>query len=224
MKAMRNLLMTVICFFSVSMAHAGIPVVDGLLNGQTIENQIANVITWGSQLTQLENQYQQAVTMYNAVKGARGMAALLSNPAVYSNLPPQYASVVSSIKSGATYATERAALPTSTNLKINAIYDSVAVHKAALTDAYSQASARLVQIQQLQQSIDSATDPAAKNDLQNRMVSELQSIQGTIHLLGMLQPKQQRDIEEAQNSAHQSFVCAEFASTAANCAGATAAP
>lgn len=194
----------------MSFAHAGIPVVDGLLNGQTIENQIANAITWAAQLEQLKNQFQQAQQAYSAITGARGMATLLNNPAVLSTLPPAYSNVVASIKSGSTYAIERALFPTSGNVKINAIFDAVAVHKAALTDAYSQASARLVQIQQLQTSIDLASDPAAKHDLQNRMVSELQSIQATQHLIAMLRTKQEQDTLETRQAAHQSFICGEF--------------
>ena len=200
-----------VCVFTMSFAHAGIPVVDTVLNPQTLINQVANYAEYVAQLVQMEQQVQQAIQMYNSVTGARGMSGLLNNPAVRSTLPPAYGSVVSAIKSGATYAAERAALPTSTNPKINAIYDSVAVNKAALTDAYAQASARQVQVQQLQAQIDSASDPAAKQDLQNRMTSELQSIHAQSQLLAMLQPKQEQDNTEAREAAHRNFICTEFA-------------
>ena len=180
-------------------SNAGIPVIDG--------SAVANLVL---QYKQLQQQYQVMQTQLSGVTGSRGMGGLLTNPAVYSSLPPQWSNVLSSIKNSPTYAAERALLPTSPIPSVNAIYDNQAAHKATMTDFFNKANQRLAQVAQLQASVDSASDPAAKQDLQNRIVSEQNSIAATSQLLTVLKQKQENEIEQARQTAHRSYVCSEF--------------
>lgn len=217
MSLLKRLIAVFAFIVSAGPANAGIPVVDSALNSQTMINATQTAASWVSQLQSMAQQYQQTVQQFNAVTGSRGMAALLQNAAAYSNLPPQFANLASQIKGTPGYQNLRQLLPNDANPKINAIYDAMTVKRAALSDAYSQASVRLDQIKQLQQSIDTAYDPAAKQDLQNRMLAELQSIQATNQLLNMMKPQQEADIQLANQAAVKSLICSEFNPRSTRC-------
>jgi type IV secretion system protein VirB5 len=209
MKKMIALLITS-GFFAATANATGIPTVDIAANILTIEKQAADAAAFAAQLVELKNQVEQAKAQFESLRGSRGMAALFSSEAVQSALPPDWESAYSSIKSSASYTKERAALPTHANPKINAIYDSVASSRATMTDFFKKTNARLAQITQLQASIDSAGDPAAKADLQNRLVSEQNSIQATSQLLALLKEKMAQDTEQANTAAHANVICSEF--------------
>jgi type IV secretion system protein VirB5 len=206
MKQLRKLFLSIIFLLSASTTHAGIPVIDG--------TAIANLVTQYQQLMQqyavLKNQYTTATNQLNAMTGSRSMAGLLTNPAVQSQLPPDWKNVMANIKSTSIYTDERKKLPTSTNLKINAVYDNQAVNNATMVDFFTRANSRLKQVSQLQASIDSASDPAAKADLQNRIVSEQNSIAGTSQLLAILKEKQAQDLSDARSAASRDRMCVEF--------------
>lgn len=199
MKKIRSLLLSLICLFAATSAHAGIPVIDGAA--------IANLVTTYKQLMQ---EYGLMTKQYQSVTGSRGMAGLLTNPSVQSQLPPDWKNVMANIKSTGTYTVERNKLPTSRDPSINAVYDNVAVNNATMSDFFKRANSRMEQVSQLQASIDSADDPAAKADLQNRMISEQNSIAGTNQLLTILKEKQAQDLSDARAAASRSRMCSEF--------------
>ena len=58
--------------------------------------------------------------------------------------------------------------------------------------------------------IDLAKDPAAKADLQNRLVSEQNAISATNQLLAVLEKKQTQDLEAGKNKASAEFCCKKF--------------
>jgi type IV secretion system protein VirB5 len=211
MKKIRKLVAGAVCVVAmaavpVAGVHAGIPVFDGAA--------VLNLVTQYQQLMQqyttLKNQLSTATNQLDSMTGSRGMAGLLSNPAVKSQLPADWAQVMNSVKSTGTYTAERNKLPQSTDPRINAIYDNVATNNATMVDFFRRANDRMAQVAQLQASIDSASDPAAKADLQNRIASEQNSIAGTTQLLQILREKQAQDLSDARAAASRSRMCAEF--------------
>jgi type IV secretion system protein VirB5 len=205
--SLRRLLAATACAGVLGSAHAqGIPVID--------ISAIVNLVMQYNQLMQqyqtLQSQLTTASNTLSSMTGARGMGGLFSNPAVLSSLPPSWQSVYGSIQGSATYASERAKLPTDPNPKVNAIYDSQAASNATLTDFFGKANLRLQQIAQLQGQIDSASDPAAKQDLLNRFATEQSSIQATTQLLAIVQQKQAQDIADARAAAQKDYLCKEF--------------
>ena len=148
-----------------------------------------------------------------SMTGPRGMASLLSNPAIQSSLPPDWANVYGAVQNSPAFASERARYPTITSAKVNAVYDSMARSRATMTDYFGKSNARLGQIEQLRLQIATAPDPAAKADLQSRMVAEQNAIQGTSQLLSILKEKQKQDLEDANRLAHKDFLCSEFKKT-----------
>ena len=194
-------------------AHAGIPVVDIASLVQIGLSYTAQLQQYATQIQQFETMKSQLTTSANQLQsmtGARGMGGLFNNPEVQSALPPDWQSAYASVRSGPSFGAERARLPVSNDPSINAIYDSVAASNATMTDFFSKSNARIQQIQSLQSQIDSASDPAAKQDLANRMLTEQNSIQATSQLLEILKRKQEQDITQAREAAHRSFVCNEF--------------
>lgn len=207
MKKIRKAIVGIACVLAMAGSQAsGIPVFDGaaVLNLVTQYKQLMN------QYTTLKSQLSQAENQLDSMSGARGMASLLTNPALKSALPPDWKSVMSSVKSTGTYTTERAKLPTSKDAKINAVFENMAVNNATMIDYFKQANVRLEQVAKLQASIDSASDPAAKADLQNRIASEQNAIAGTTQLLTVLKEKQAQDLAAARSAASRGRMCAEF--------------
>src|ERR1700735_4344510 len=70
-----------------SVRAQGIPVFDA-----------ANVAQAISQLTQLEQQVQQEIQLFNSLNGSRGFGALLSNPVVANSLPTNWLSTYTAIQ------------------------------------------------------------------------------------------------------------------------------
>ncbi len=206
MKNLRKLMIGMACAMAVSSSQAGIPVFDGAA--------VLNLVTQYKQLMQqyttLKTQLSTAESQLESMTGSRGMAGLLTNPAVQSQLPADWKNVMNNVKSTGTYTVERNKLPTSANPKINAVYDNMAVNNATMTDFFKRANDRLEQVAQLQASIDSASDPAAKADLQSRIASEQNSIAGTTQLLAILKEKQAQDLGLARSAASRNRMCSEF--------------
>lgn len=175
-------------------------------------------------LTQTVLQYQQMVQQYAVLRdqltsqakqlesltGARGMGALFSNPLVQAQMPKDWQKLYSTIKNKDGFKLARAKLPKSPNPEINAIFDQVASTQATMQEMFDKTQMRLQQIQDLQGQIDSASDPAAKADLQNRLVSEQNSIAGTSQLLEVMNKMAEQDKENARQAAHRAYVCKQF--------------
>lgn len=197
------------CFAGKS--YAQIPVTDGAQIGIHISNQVETIAKWASQFQQMKQQYDQAKLHYDAVRGARGMGGLLNATGVNISLPADWATAVNSFKYSAGFAPLRSQYPSFANTpKYNAMYDTIVVQKLSMDDFYKKANQRITQVSSLMAQIDSADDPAAKADLQNRIASEQNAIQANAQLVQLIKEKNMQDLEAAQREAKREFLCAEF--------------
>lgn len=185
---------------------SGIPVVDvaGLAQAVQSFQQLQQ------QYKQLQAQYSQLQKLENISSGSRGLGAIHNNPAAGLQLPTDPLAAVASIRSSNDYSNERAKLPTSAQPKLNALYDQQATLGAMLDMVTRQAGARVSQQQNLMQQIDLANDPAAKNDLANRLSAERNAMEANKQLAASLQAQQAKSIEDASRAAGAEFRCREF--------------
>lgn len=192
-------------------AHAQIPVTDVAHISTTVANQVEQIAKWAQQYNQLQQQITQYQQQYSAITGSRGMGALLDNTALKAALPADWQQVLTDVKKTSAYVTERGKYPTFGNLpKTNAMYDVIASQNAVMSDLYGKANNRLSLIQSLTGQIDSASDPAAKADLANRLISEQNAIQANQNLVTILQSKQKQDLEVASQAAVKELSCKDF--------------
>lgn len=198
-------------FVFAGTAQAQIPVTDKALISTSVFNQVEQIAKWAQQYNQMQQQIQQYQQQYASITGSRGMGALLDNTALKAALPADWQQVLTDVKKTSAYVTERGKYPTFGSLpKTNAMYDVIASQNAVMTDLYSKANNRLGLIQSLTGQIDSASDPAAKADLANRLISEQNAIQANQNLVTTLQSKQKQDLETAAQQATQEHTCKEF--------------
>ncbi|MDI1298624.1 type IV secretion system protein [Methylotenera sp.] len=195
-----KLLLTLLLSTSLNTAFAtGIPTFD-----------IATFTQLMSEYETLKQQYSQLQKLESISSGSRGLGSIWNNPAVQSALPADWSNVLSYIKATPLYATERAKYPTSTNAKLNAMYDTQAANNATMSEYFNKSNQRLTQLQKLMNQIDSASDPAAKMDLQNRIAVEQANIQTTSQLVDILKQKQAQDQEYTSHQAQKEWQCKEF--------------
>lgn len=198
-------------FVFAGAAQAQIPVTDVAHISTSIANQVESIAKWAQQFNQLQQQITQYQQQYAAITGPRGMGALLDNTALKAALPADWQQVLTDVKKTSAYVTERGKYPTFGSLpKTNAMYDVIASQNAVMTDLYSKANNRLGLIQSLTGQIDSASDPAAKADLANRLISEQNAIQANQNLVTILQSKQKQDLEVASQAAVKELSCKDF--------------
>lgn len=197
-------------------AYGQIPVTDAVSITTQVANQVESITKWVSQFQQMQTQINQYRQQFESMTGSRGMGALLDNTALKAVLPADWQQVLSNIKRTQGYITERNKYPSFANLpKTNAMYDVIASQNAVMTDLYAKANERLGLIQSLTAKIDTATDPAAKADLTNRLISEQNAIQANQNLVTILQSKQKQELEIASQAAVKELSCKEF--KRANC-------
>lgn len=204
-------------FFST--AQAQIPVTDGVHIATSVFNEVETLAQWATQYGQMYEQiqqYQQQINQmkqqYNAITGARGMGGILSaTNAMQNYLPNDWQNVLSSVKSSSTYKLARGKYPTYSGMpKTNALYDVIAGHDASTSDMYNRASTQMADLRSLMGQIDGANDPAAKQDLMNRLVSQQNALQGTQNLITLMNSKQKQELEEAAVAAAKEHACSEF--------------
>ena len=192
-------------------ANAQIPVTDVAHITTSVTNQVESISKWAMQFNQLQQQITQYQQQYSAITGSRGMGALLDNSALKAALPADWQQVLTDVKKTSAYVTERGKYPTLSGLpKANALYDVIASQNAVMGDLYGKANNRLSLIQSLTTQIDSASDPAAKADLANRLISEQNAIQANQNLVTILQQKHRQELEEAALQATKENTCKEF--------------
>lgn len=175
-----------------------------------------DIATFTQLMTQyetLKQQYAQLQTLQSIASGSRGLGSVWNNPAVQSALPADWVNVLVQVKTTPLYAAERAKFPTVTSPKLNAMYDTQAANNATMSDYFNKSNLRLTQIKNLMTQIDSASDPAAKMDLQNRIAAEQANIQTTNQLIDVLKQKQAQDKDYADKQASKEWECAEFKRT-----------
>jgi type IV secretion system protein VirB5 len=192
-------------------ALAQIPTTDLVSIANNLQAQIQTMAAWSQNYQQLQSQITQAKQQYEAFTGSRGMGALMNSTALSSGLPPEWGAVLGSVQKTAAFATERARYPSYPDRpKANAYYDVIASQNATMSDLFAKTQGRIAQTQNLMTQIDSATDPAAKADLTNRLISEQNAIQGSQQLFAVVQQKQKQDLESAQAEAAKEWQCREF--------------
>lgn len=210
MKKFSSYLIVIGCAAIVTTTLAQIPVTVTSSVPATV-NHIETMAKWAEQYKQLENQYKQMRQQYESTVGSRGLGNIFNDPRIQSALPSDWQSVLNTIKRIPAYTTERAKFPTDkNNPKANSLFDALAANNATMTEFFTKTNARLEQTKKLMGQIDLAQDPAAKSDLQARLISEQNAIQGTTQLLAVIQAKQQQDIDAANRAARKEWLCKEF--------------
>ena len=174
---------------------------------------VATIAQLAQQYAKLQEQFAQLQKLESIASGNRGMGNLLNDPKVQVVLPQDWAQMAASIKGSAAYQTEREKLGTAKTPAGNALLDKVAEQNATMTQYFTAANARLGNVAQLMQQIDLASDPAAKQDLANRLANEQNAIAASQQVLAVLKERQHQERSEANKVAARSAVCAEFKRT-----------
>lgn len=192
-------------------AIAQIPVTDGAQIGIHVANQVETIAKWVAQLQQLKQQYDLGKSHYDSIRGSRGMGGLLNSTGVKIALPANWDSAMNSFKSSSSFSPMRSKYPTKQDYpKFNAVYDTIVVQQLAMDDFYQKTTQRVSQVDSLTAQIDSADDPAAKADLQNRLISEQNSIQASAQMVELIKQKNIQDLDTAARAARIEFRCKEF--------------
>lgn len=166
---------------------------------------------WKKQAEQMGSVIQQGKQTYTAITGSRGMGGVLNSPQLRSSLPGDWDKVMDTIKSTGDFKVERAKYPTDASRpKLMKVYDQLAANGAAFSIEFRKANGRLQNVQSLMGQIDAATDPAAKQDLANRLVSEQNAIAATLQQTQVLKARQESEMLVAQQEAQHEFTCREF--------------
>jgi type IV secretion system protein VirB5 len=171
--------------FAARPAHAGIPVYDGSVFAQ----QIQQVIAWGKQAQQmvdqvnrLQQQFQQLQTMTNKLDAARALGSILNDPLIKSTLPLEMQNASQLLLNPSALTTNPAS--------INNILASFGITSPAGTaatsssaDAFGKSQAiltstqqRQTQLQSLAGRVDGAVDAKESLDLLNRNTLEVANI------------------------------------------------
>lgn len=187
-------------------ANAGIPVLDAT----SLTQAIKSFTQLEQQYAMLTQQYTQLQSLQSIATGSRGLGTINNDPSVTSSLPSDWTSVLASVKSTSTYSSERAKYPNSTSPKLNALYDQKAADSATMIDFYKKANGRISQVKSLLLQIDSASDPAAKADLNSRLLNEQNAINADRQLLTLIKAKSEQDNAAAARAANVERVCSEF--------------
>lgn len=184
---------------------------DVMAQAETIAKWVAQAKQIESQITEAKNQVSELQKNYQAITGARGMGNFLNNPNVASMIPDDLSAALAMGKSSGAFTAERAKYPTfGSKPKLNAMYDVIAGQNVSTASLYSKTSERLTQVKGLMSAIDTATDPAAKQDLMNRLVNEQNSLEANKQAIASLQANQKIQLDNAAFQASREFKCSEF--------------
>lgn len=186
-------------FVTSSAGATGVPVVDGMLNAQTMSNQVANIAKFAEQIVQLKLQLTQAKAMFSAMNGVRGMGMLINNPAARQYLPktaPQLYALASgsgglsgsinAIKAAAQVINPANVANAETGTMLGRQQTHLAMMQATAEASYTAAGNRFDTLQALVNQVDLAADPKAAADLANRINAENAMMQNEITKLNML--------------------------------------
>jgi type IV secretion system protein VirB5 len=207
---------TVIAFVGLMVAgssYGQLTVQDPVNLANAIASHAQDMAQWATSFSYMEQQIQQAQQQIKALTGSRGMGALYASGSLNATsiLPANWQNVLATVKSTAAYQTERAKYPTVTDRpKANALYDTMASQDATMDDLYQQSDQRIDEVQSLMQQIDDAEDPAAKEDLSNRLISEQNALQANQNLASLVQARQKQELDQAYQQAQEEYACKEF--------------
>ncbi len=191
--------------FAQSAHGQGIPVFDAASVAQAI-----------SQLTQLEQQVQQEIQLFNSLNGSRGFGALLSNPVVANSLPSNWQGVYTAIQNGGYAGLTGSAQALRSASQIYNCEDQTGVDqqvcqralnkpfqdKAFGQQAYQTELQELNQIQSLAQQIDVTQDPKGVAELQARIQAETTTVGNEmtkLQLFRMLADAEDKLVAEQQS-------------------------
>jgi type IV secretion system protein VirB5 len=201
MKIMKKaFILSLALFFHAPIAGAaGIPTIDAAHIASAIMNHMESIAQWAKQAEQMQEQIQGIQKEYEAITGSRGMGAIPDQ------LREQLKSVIADPPG---WEAERTKYPDFEGLNVPkavAVYDVIAKGDARLKALQDIATQRLDQVNSLMQQIDSAEDPAAKQDLANRLASEQAAIQAAASLAQIVAQTQETEIRQAQVAARREF-------------------
>lgn len=165
-------------------ATAQIPVTDGASIAQNLLSHIESMAQYAQQLTALQSQLQTAQNAYSAVTGVRNLGMLFNNPSIRSSLPSDYSQV---IQNGSTLNGAGQSVLQANQLQpgnyaanlasVNARTSQLGADTSALmTQAQQGLTARMQELDSLQQQINATQDPKAIAELQARLQVEQANI------------------------------------------------
>lgn len=194
-KHLLAILLAATTFLAPLHAKAGIPVIDFT----AVANLIQQVMYWQQQISAMQKQYDQLkdskdqlTQTHNAMTGTRGMEQLLQTSDLARNyLPPSYGELTSTLK-GSSVGYTGLSSQVQSIMKANSILSgaqmdtlspelrqiveqgrqSAAMLNGTTQNAYQSTSQRFSALQQLINSIATAQDPKAIQDLQTRIQAE----------------------------------------------------
>lgn len=218
---MKRVVLTIITALAVGSSaavFAQIPVTDIAQNTQTALNQVANIAQYIAQVEQLKIQVQQQMEQYKALTGSRNLGDIFNDPKYRQYLPADWQKVYDSVRTGG-YAGL-----TGTAQSIydkNRVYDACqsmqdpnqqsacqaaavkpSIDQGMAMDAYTTATSRLDQIEQLSKQINATDDPKAIAELQGRIATEQAAInneQTKLQLYQMVADAQDKIQEQREN-------------------------
>lgn len=210
MKRVKQYLVIALALLACSgSAYAQIPVTDAMAIAKQVESQVETIAKWKMQYDQMMSQINQAQQMFQSMNGSRGMGDAMNGSAPKFDIPDNFQALAGKSLPG--YSSTRSKYPTlEDSPKMNALYDTRASQETTMSSIYSATTARQKQVTQLLSLIDSASDPAAKADLQNRLINEQNAIQASSQSLTAMQAKQKEEMAAAQTAANQEYICKQF--------------
>ena len=176
-------------YFPATNIHAqGIPVFDAA----NYANMIQTITAWQQQITAMKQQYDQAMTQYQALTGIRGYGNLLSNPTLQQFLPSDVRNLYTAVNSKNPWITLNTSAQAARNAKTIFSCDSLPAgiprntclnslnknfaDQDLFQQSYNQTLVQDQKINDLMSQINQTQDPKAISELQARLAAE-QSIQ-----------------------------------------------
>lgn len=212
--------------FGASTADAGIPVIDAANLAQSIQQ----VIAWVQQSTQMVTTIQNQATQIQRITGSRNLGQTFNNlslqQAVPANVPQVMASVGTQGFGGLTTAAQtlrsaamiyncmdRPAGPQRASCQAPLSVNSQA--QAWQSSAHGMVTQRVQEIQNMQQQINTTTDPMAINQVQAALAAETAQVANDQNRIALM--KQQ--VDTAKASAAQALVERDMAMMVQNAPG-----
>lgn len=201
-------------------SHAqGIPVFDAA----NYANMIQTITAWQQQIAAMKQQYDQAMTQYQALTGIRGYGNLLSNPTLQQFLPSDVRNLYTAVNSKNPWITLNTSAQAARNAKTIFSCDSVPAgiprntclsslnknfaDQDLFQQSYNQTLEQDKKINELMSQINFTQDPKAIAELQARLAAE-QSIQQNamlkLEIATQLAKTQTKLIEQEKNEYLQS--------------------
>lgn len=215
---MKKITTAVVFVFSANLASAsGIPVVDVAGNALKITHQAESILKFVEQIEQLKAQLEQQKQMFASMNGIRGMGQLLNNPAARQYLPAnsqemynlavgvqsgKYSGLSGSLKAirdAGRIVSTSSVKNTATAGALDKAQTQLAAMQASAEAAFNAAGDRFERLEQLVQAVDTAADPKAAADLQNRIQAEqvmMQNEQSKLSMMVQLQSIQRQQLEQ----------------------------